>query len=315
MLLLKEEHVRALLSMREAIRLMAEAFGDLAAGRALNQPRRRLVLPSRSVLHAMAGAHPKYFGTKIYTTHPRHGAHFLFLLYDAETAEPLAVFEANLLGQIRTGAATGLATDLLSTADADSLGLVGSGFQARSQLEAVLAVRRVREVRVWSPSEEKRTAFAEKRRRDFGVPVLPVSTAQEAVQNATIVITATSAKDAVLEAGWIADGALVSAIGSNQAARRELPEALIRRAALIVVDSLEQARIESGDLLLAAPLDHWDTLPLAELKDIVSGRVERPAGVTIFKSNGLGVEDVYAAGYVYERAVAEGVGSRLELYS
>jgi alanine dehydrogenase len=316
-LLLREEDVHALLPMRTAIDLMRGAFGDLAAGRAVNQPRRRMVLPTRAVLHAMAGAGPAYFGTKVYTTHPQHGAHFLFLLCATETGEPLALLEANLLGQIRTGATTGLATDLLSAPGADRLGLIGSGFQARSQLEAVLAVRAIREVRVWSRSEARRTDFAAGCERDFGVPVRPVAAAREAVEDAPIVVTATSAREPVLQAGWIAPGALVNAIGSNQASRRELPPELIRRAGLIVVDSLEQARIESGDLLLAVPAEQWHSLPLVELAQVVAGRIGQalPGSVTIFKSNGLGLEDVYAAAYVYERALESGRGIQLPIYS
>lgn len=317
MLLLREEDVRALLPMRKAIELMRAAFLDLAEGRAITQPRRRMALPTRAVLHAMAGASPHYFGTKVYTTHPHHGAHFLFLLYEAATAAPLALFEANFLGQIRTGAVTGLATDLLSSPEADRLGLIGSGFQARSQLEAVLAVRRIREVRVWSRSEARRTQFAEECARDFGVSVRPVASAREAVEGAPLVVTATSAREPVLEASWIASGALVNAIGSNQAARRELPAELVRQAGLIVVDSLEQARIESGDLLLAAPPADWHTLPLVELAEIVAGRVRpAPAGsIRIFKSNGLGLEDLYAGAYVYEKAREDRRGIELPIYS
>lgn len=317
MLLLTEDDVRALLPMAEAVRLMREAFLDLAAGRALNQPRRRLVLPTRAVLHAMAGAGPRYFGTKIYSTHPEHGAHFLFLLYDAATAAPLALIEANYLGRIRTGAATAVAVELLSPPAADELALIGAGFQAWTQLEAVLAVRRLRRIRVWSRSAEKRAAFVAASRQAFGAPVEAASTAREAVEGAPIVITATSSREPVLEAAWVAKDALVCAIGSNHPARRELPAELIWSARRIVVDSLEQARIESGDLLLALPVERWHTLPLVELQEIAAkGRSEAiPEGLSIFKSNGLGVEDVYAAGWVYERALEQGRGERVGLYS
>src|SRR5439155_12838792 len=112
----------------------------LASGEAQNHPRRRLVLPTQATLHYMVGADDKYFGGKIYSTHARHGAHFFFLLFRAEDARPLAIFEANYLGQIRTGAASGLATDLLARQDASSVAIIGSGFQGRSQLEAMRAV-------------------------------------------------------------------------------------------------------------------------------------------------------------------------------
>src|SRR5437899_2557632 len=186
--------------MREAVRLMRETFAALRAGTALNQPRRRLVLPNGSTLHSMAGAWGRYFGTKFYSTNPRHGAHFFVFLFDAETAEPLAQIEANWLGQIRTGAASGYATDVLAAPGAATLGIIGSGFQARSQLDAIREVRQLREVRVWSRSEEKRRRFADE------TGARAVSSAEEAVRGADIVVTATSAGKPVIEASWIVPG-------------------------------------------------------------------------------------------------------------
>ena len=129
--------------MVDAIELMHSAFERLASGQAANHPRRRLILPTGSVLHYMAGSDGQYFGAKIYSSHPRHGAHFLFLLYRAADAEPLALVEANHLGQIRTGAASGLATRFLAAENASSVAILGSGFQAATQLEAMLAVRKI----------------------------------------------------------------------------------------------------------------------------------------------------------------------------
>lgn len=315
MLLIKEEHVRELLPMSEAIGLMRGAFESLAGGEALSQPRRRLVLETGSVLHSMAGAHGRYFGTKVYATHARHGAHFLFLLFEAETAAPLAIIEANYLGQIRTGAATGLATDLLALPEAGSLGMIGSGFQARSQLEAVLEVRPVRQVRVWSRSRARREAFAGECSRSFGVAVEAVESAERAVSGAGIVVTATYSKEPVIQADWIAPGTHVNAVGSNQPRRRELPAELVRQAGLIAVDSIEQARIESGDLLLALRDEEWNSASIVELHAVATGKAGRssPSQITVFKSNGLGLEDVVAAGFVYERANKEGLAAEIDL--
>jgi ornithine cyclodeaminase/alanine dehydrogenase-like protein (mu-crystallin family) len=284
-----EAQVRALLPMPEAVRLMRETFTALREHKAQNQPRRRLFLSSGSTLHALAGAFGDYFGTKVYATNPRHGAYFYFLLFDAATARPLALMEANWLGQIRTGAASGYATDLLARSDASFLGIIGSGFQARSQLEAIRCVRNIREVRVWSRSAEKRRQFA----AECGA--IAVETAEAAVRHADIVVTATFSKDPVLEDSWIAPGTHINAIGSNYAQRRELPAELVNRAGVIVVDSIEQSRIESGDLILAGV----DWSRVVELCDVQAR--ESAEAVTIFKSNGLGVEDVAAAAYVYER--------------
>jgi alanine dehydrogenase len=156
MLFLSESDVRELLPMAKAVELMEGAFHRMAAGESLNQPRRRLILPAGSVLHDMAGADGAYFGAKIYSTHRSHGAHFLFLLYAAVDARPLAILEANYLGQIRTGAASGYATRLLARPDAGALGVIGSGFQARTQIAAVRAVRPIQQVKIRSLSEEKR---------------------------------------------------------------------------------------------------------------------------------------------------------------
>jgi ornithine cyclodeaminase/alanine dehydrogenase-like protein (mu-crystallin family) len=286
-----ESDIQELLPISEAIRLMRMAFEALKIGRAQNQPRRRLILESGSVLHSMAGAVGNYFGTKFYSTNPRYGAHFYFFLYDSKTAQPLAMMEANYLGQIRTGAASGYATDLLANPKAETLAIIGSGFQARTQLDAIRAVRPIQTVRVWSRSEEKRLKFAEER------SVTAASSAEEAVRGADIVVTATNAKDPVLESSWISDGTLVNAMGSNVANRRELPADLVKRAALVAVDSLEQAKIEAGDLILA---DSWANV--VELQNIEPHH--DPNHVTIFKSIGLGVEDVAAGAYIYERALA-----------
>jgi hypothetical protein len=166
MLYLTESDVQQLLPMPDCIRLMRSTFEGLRDGTAQNQSRRRLILKTGSVLHSLAGAYGDYFGTKFYSTHPKHGAHFLFALYKAGTAEPLALMEANHLGQIRTGAASGYATDLLANPQASVLGVIGSGYQARTQVEAIRAVRPIREVRVWSRTPEKARRFAE----EMGLP-------------------------------------------------------------------------------------------------------------------------------------------------
>ncbi len=286
-----EADVRELLPVAECVGVMRRTFEALAQGRAQNQPRRRLILESGSVLHSMAGAFINYFGTKFYSTNPRYGAHFNFMLYDAKTAHQLAFMEANHLGQIRTGAASGYATDLLAHPEASTVGIIGSGFQARTQLEAIRSVRPIQTARVWSRSEEKRRQFAAE------CNAIAVDTAEEAVRGAQIVVTATNAKDPVLEDRWIAPGTMINAMGSNVATRRELPAELVRRASLVAADSIEQARIEAGDLILA---DSWANV--VELQNVQ--RRYDPNQIVIFKSLGLGVEDVAAGAFIYERALA-----------
>jgi len=290
--------------MREAIALVRKVFEDLASGKAQNQPRRRLVLPTGSAMHMLAGAFGDYFGTKFYSTHPKQGAHFHLMLYDAGDARPLALFEANYLGQIRTGAASGFATDLLAAPEAETLAVIGTGFQARSQLEAMLAVRRFRSVRVWSRRAESREQFVrECAALDTAtdVAIEAAASAEAAVRGADVIVTATTSREPVLEAEWVSPGAHINAVGSNNHKRRELPSALIESAGLIAVDSLEQARIESGDLILALDDAGWRNPKLVELSALAAGTHawSRGSAPTIFKSNGLGVQDVAAAGFVY----------------
>jgi ornithine cyclodeaminase/alanine dehydrogenase-like protein (mu-crystallin family) len=305
-LYLTEADVERLLPMGECIRLVRAAFARLGRGEAINHPRRRLILPTHSALHYMAGADGGYYGIKVYSTNPGHEPHFRFLLYRASDATLLAILEANSLGQIRTGAASGLATDLLARPDARTLAVIGSGFQARAQVEAMLAVRPFERVRVWSRTAEKRDAFAADCARSFGAPVEAAATAEEAVRGADVLVTATSSGKPVVESAWVADGTHVNAMGSNQAKRREIPGELVQRAGLIVVDSIEQSRMESGDLLLAFGEGDWARV--VELQELVAGRPGRSGAgeITIFKSNGLAIEDVVAAGYIYERAMEEG---------
>jgi alanine dehydrogenase len=301
-LYLSEEDVRELLPMREAIKLMAEAFYALAHGGAVNQSRRRLILDTGAGLHSMAASYGDFFGTKIYSTHPQHGAYFYFVLYDAKTAHPLAWMEANHLGQIRTGAASGYATDLLANPDAETLGVIGSGFQARTQIEAIRAVRAIKTVRIWSRSEEKRNKLAAECSAEA------VDSAEKAVRGAQIVVTATNSPEPVIDDAWIAPGTMINAMGANRPNTRELPGDLVRRAALVAVDSMEQAKMEAGDLILA---DRWSGV--RELQSVQ--RQFNADGVSIFKSLGICVEDVAAGAFVYERAMLESKGVTPERFA
>jgi ornithine cyclodeaminase/alanine dehydrogenase-like protein (mu-crystallin family) len=298
MLFLTESEIRDLLPITEAIRMVRLAFEALARGEAQSQPRRRLILSTGSILHQVPGAYGKYFGLKFYATNPKFGADFLFALYDSETARPLALMQANWLGQIRTGAASGYATQLMANPDAHTLAVIGAGFQARSQVEAARAVRPIRTVRVWSRRPEKREKFA----ADMNATV--AASAEEAVRGAQIVVTATYSKDPVLENAWIGPGVHINAIGSNMPNRRELPEALVRRAGVIAVDALDAARVEAGDLILP---DCWSNV--VELQSITPGWT--PDRVSIFKSVGLGMEDVAVGSFVYEQALVRGAGKPL----
>ncbi len=257
MLYLTEEDVRAFLPMSDAIGVMRRAFEALAQGRAINQPRRRLILDTGAMLHSMAGSYGNYFGTKFYSTHPRYGAHFYFMLYDAQTASRWPGWKPIIWARSAPAPPAVMRPTFWPIRDAETLGVIGSGFQARTQVEAIRAVRPIKTVRVWSRNEGKRRKFADE------CAAQAVSTAEEAVRGAQIVITATNSQTPVLEDAWIAPGTMINAMGSNVATRRELPGELVRRAALVAVDSLEQAKIEAGDLILP---NSWANV--VELKDV-----------------------------------------------
>lgn len=304
MIHITEDQVREALPMAKAIELVEECFRRLDVGRAVNQPRRRVALQSGTVLHYMAAGDNEsgFLGTKVYATNPRTGAQFIVLLFDAATASLLATIDSNALGQIRTGAASGVATRHLARADAATLGLIGSGFQAETQLEAVAHVRQLERVWVYSRSEENRMRFAGRMAERLGLAVEAAATAEQAVRQSSIVTTITNARQPVLQGDWLQPGCHINAAGSNHAKRREIDAAAIERAAVVAADSVEQATIEAGDLIAAVEEGRLDWERVQEISGVVSGRSAgrtSPEEITLFESQGLALEDIAVAGCVY----------------
>ena len=308
MLFITESEVRQLLPMTKAIDLVEKGFLHLAAERAANHPRRRLQLDSSAMLHYMTAVDlaTGYLGAKVYATHPQTGAHFVVLLFSSD-GRPLASIEADALGQIRTGAATGVATRRLARQDAHILGIIGSGYQAQTQLEAIAQVRKLHQVRVFSRSEANRRRFAEEMSARLGLPVAPAPSGEAAIRGCDIAVTATTSRDPVLLGEWLSPGVHINAVGSNHAKRRELDTSAVERASLVVADSLEQSRMESGDLIAAFDEDAGRWSRVAELASVIAGAVPgrtSPDQITLFKSNGLALEDIAVAGFIYEQAMA-----------
>lgn len=311
MLYIKEDETGRFLSMDDALRAVEAAFRALGTGTAVNIPRSRVRLPGHT-LHVMSGGIPEVnlTGLKAYTT-TRHGAKFVVLLFEADTGEPLAAIEADRLGQIRTGAASGVATKYMAREDAAVVGVIGTGWQARSQLAAVCGVREVTYVKAFGRDRTRREAYCSEMSEALGVPVQPADSARSCVEGADVVITITSSAQPVLEGAWLATGTHVNAAGSNALVRCEIDMETVRRARVVAVDSREQARLECGDLLepMEKGLLHWDRVD--ELADVVAGHVPGRIDhddITLFESQGLAVEDVAVAAVVYERAKAEGAG-------
>lgn len=317
-LLLKEKDVTELLDIRVAIEAVEEVLRDQAEGRATNRPRYRVAMPA-SQLHVMAAGDKRLgiVGTKIYTV-SRKGARFLVLLYDGESGDMLAMIEADRLGQMRTGAASGVATKYMSRESSDTLGIYGSGWQAESQMMAICAVRQIKTARVYSRDVERREAFARRMSTLLRCEVVPVDSPEEAARDCSIIATATSAREPVLKGEWIEPGTHINAAGSNFLSKAEIDVDTIRRASVIAVDSIEQSRIEAGDLMPAIErgVISWESV--TELGRIIAGRESGRASdddITIFKSNGIALEDISTALRLYKLARERGIGQNIELWS
>ena len=313
-LFLSDQEVAQLLPMDECIDVLEEAFAHAGAGKVDNRPRNRIRMPG-GFFHFMVASNEGHgvFGYKAYPSFAG-GAKMIVMLYDYETGALLSCMEGGRLGQIRTGAASGLATKYMAKKDAATVAVIGSGFQARTQLEAICAVRDIKGVKVFSRKEERRTAFAERSGESLKMDVKAVESAQECVEGADVVIVITSAREPALLGEWLSPGAHVNAAGGNHWMRREVDEETVLRSEVIVVDDLDQAKIECGDLMWLEPRGsfRWDMAK--ELQDVVAGRVNgRPSeeSITLFESMGLALEDIAAAHLVYNKAKAQGIGQEL----
>ena len=317
-LLLNESDVKAILNMSLALDAVEESFRRLADGSMQLHSRQRLHVPGKSYLHYMAAADATsgYMGMKIYSS-SKQGLRFVVPLFSAESGDMLALIEADFLGQMRTGAASGVATRVMAREDARTVGIIGSGLQARTQLEAIAHVRKIERARVFSRNAQRREKFAQEMANTVGFPVTAANSAEEAVREADVVVASTTSTAPVIEGLWLRDGAHINAIGANFPQKRELDDAAIRRADVIAVDSREQSRMESGDLIQSFGEDtaRWGAVLL--LADLVSGRVAgrtHAQQITLFKSNGIATEDVAVAARVYQIARERGIGREIPMW-
>jgi len=312
-LFIREQDVRRLLTMGEALDAVEEAFQLQGLGKADNHPRQRPRL-ERTMLQVMPAALPSIgFGLKAYTV-ASHGVRFVILLWDSETGDLQAVIEAGHMGQMRTGAASGVATKHLARSDAATVGIFGTGTQAPTQLEAVCAVRPIEHVWAYSATPEHRQRFAEEMTVRLGVTVEAVTTPRVVVADADVVITITKATEPLFDGDWLRPGAHVNAAGSNRAAAREIDVRTVARADLVTIDDRAQGRVEAGDLIAAVERGAltWDDV--TELGQVVAGTHEgrrHPDDVTLFESLGVAIEDVAVARRVYDNALRLGIGEEL----
>ncbi len=314
-ILLRESDVSKLATMEMAIEAVEQAFRLQGEQKADTSPRRRCRL-EQGKLHVMSASLPTlgYAGLKSYST-VAGAARFLVLLYGGD-GQLLATIEANKLGQMRTGAASAVATKYMARQVVARLGIFGTGLQARSQLQAICLVRPIKTVLAYSRDPEKREKFCKEMTELTGIGVYPASTPEEAAKEVDVLVTATTSKEPVLTGDWISKGTHINAIGGNFLSRQELDVATVKKSACVVVDSLEQARLESGDLERASEANAFYWEDARELGLVVTGEFpgrEDDAEITLFESQGIALEDVALAAKVYEQALKAGIGERLPL--
>jgi ornithine cyclodeaminase len=292
----------------------------------------RVAQPVRTVVDAggrgFFGVMPAYvpapgaLGAKLVTVfHENAGAGLpthlaTILLLDATTGALLAILDGRYITEARTAAVSAVSTALLARDEAARLAIIGTGVQARSHLEAIAKVRRIREVRVWSPKEASRAAFVQAMQPGAAAAIHVCASAREAVDAADVIVLATAAREPVVRNDWIADGAHICAVGACRPDQREMDSALLARAR-VFVDSRAGAMSEAGDIIIPMQEGAFDPSHIAgEIGDVAarqtSGRTS-PGDVTIFKSLGMAVEDVAAAHLAYVKASERGLGRGIVL--
>ncbi len=325
--LINQSDVRRVLSMTACIAVMREALSSLSRGDATSPLRWVMMLPDGQSAFAMmpayaGGEEQRIVGAKVITAfNANHGTPYdshqgVVLLFEAEHGQLVAIVDATAITTVRTAAVSAVATDALAREGAAVLAILGAGVQARSHVEAMCSVRPVREIRIWSRSTEHARTLAAGAARECPAEIRVAPTAALAVRGADVVCTTTSSRNPVLEGAWLSPGAHVNAVGACVPFARELDTTAVTRARLYV-DRRESALREPGDIL--EPLKEGAITAgdiVAELGDVLTGRAagrKSPDEITLFKSLGLAIEDLAAAAYVHRIALAEQIGTDVEL--
>ncbi len=315
-LFLNDTDVKALMSMSDCVGVMEDAFTQAGNGKVWNRPRSRIRMP-RGFHHLMAGylADSEVFGLKTYTSF-RSGTRFTTMLYDSNNGDLIAMVQGPRIGQLRTGAVSGVGTKHMSRSNSSTVGVIGAGFQSRGQLEGVCAVRNIASAKIFDVSEENSQRMADEMGVSLGIQTSVAGSAEEAVTDVDIIITMTTARTPVLFGDWLKAGQHINAAGSNHWIRQEVDDNVIRKADRIVADSIEDAKIESGDLLFPIERGRVMWSAIRELSDVVCGHIqgrESDQEITLFESQGVAITDIAAANFVYRKAIDQGLGQELPL--
>ena len=309
-LFLTESDVTQLLDMELALEALDDAFRARSSGDVRNEPRKRIPTGNGSMnFMAASWASRGWAGHKSYVS-----GDFRVMLYGTNGEGLIAVLGAGRMGQVRTGAASGIATRYMAREDSSSIGIIGSGYQAETQLEAVCAVRDIKDVKVFSSTAEKRERFASTMSERLAVNVIAVDSKEAAAEGMDVLVAVTSSVEPVITGDMVEPGMHINAAGNNSWMKRELDTAAIVKADLVACDDIDQTKIECGELMKAAEAGHFAWESLVGLDRIVAGlRTARYSDdeITLFESQGVAFEDIAVCGRLYELALMRGVGVEL----
>lgn len=310
---ISEEDVAATLDVAGTIDLLDAAARALAAGTASVTPRQR-PFTTGVRMNLMGAGLDGRVGHKCYPIGPK-GANFVVTLFGTD-ASMLALIQANTLGAIRTGAASGLATRLLARPESSVAAIIGTGHQARTQLEAVCRVRPIKIAHAAGRNPEHTRKFCDEMSAKLGIPVEPANDIASAVRNADVVTTMTNASEPLVFGSMLKPGTHVNAAGSNRNTSAEIDPEVVKRAGIVVIEHLAQAKMESGDLLAAERAGAWDWSRAVSISDLVSGKAPGRTSadeITLFESLGIALWDMAAANHVYDACVKSGRGRDVDL--
>lgn len=313
---LDNDEVRRIVSIDEARQVINDLFRHEADGGAENHPTTELTIPN-GFFRIKAGVVNGFnsFGFKAYGGIQRAGRYLVFV-YNLETGVFEGLVEARALTEIRTGAVSAVGTQYMARPESETIGMIGSGREARAQAAALCAVRPIRSIKVWSRGQEHRETYAREMSERLGINVTASNSAETCVRDTDIVVTITSARDPIVAGAWLRPGTFICAVGATTPERRELDGDAVDRASRVVVEHLPQAQAECGEIRDAVQRGalSWDRV--IELKDIVAGRVpgrQTSDEINLFDTIGVGTEDIAIAAYAIKKARKEGAGREIDL--
>ena len=309
----KDAEVRSVLTADDCNQVIEQTFIDEAKGQVVNRPRVELALPRGTGLRLKAGGvfSENAYGFKAYPA----GGRYTIFVYDVDQGLQ-GIVEGRQLTELRTAAVTVLGTKYMARPNADTVGIIGTGREARQQLTSLSRLRKLRKVWCYSRSTENRERFASEMSERLQTEVVPADTGEACVRDADMVITITSANEPVLFGAWLHEGQHITAVGATTRNRRELDEEAVLRCGTIAVELLEDAKDEVGEIIAA--VEHgalsWDQV--LEMKDIVTGAAKGRQSdneITLFDTVGVGAEDVAVATFVLRKAREMGVGREIDI--